>query len=85
MGTFKPKFKAMPDDYFPISNRDIAIGVFLILFVILGVMGIMVGFMFQIIRYGDVTFVYGWAIILVVFLIVMLTWIYFGGKKKISA
>lgn len=56
----------------------------IVLLTIGSVLGIMIGFMFWITRHGLADFVAIWSAIFLLFVMIMITAFYFGGKNRIK-
>ena len=83
MGTFKPKFAGIPDDYIPLTWTEGILYAAIVLLTISSVLGIMIGFMFWITKRGLAYFTAIWSAIFLAFVLIMLIAFYFGGKKRI--
>lgn len=46
IGAYKPHFAGVPENYYPLNCKEVTIAVFILIFVILGSLGIMIGFVF---------------------------------------
>lgn len=84
MGGYKPHFKSYPADYYPSSACDVVLMAIFVLFVVLGSLGIMVGFLYWEFAVGIKSFVDVWVIVHCISIGLMLIGIYFGGSQKLT-
>jgi hypothetical protein len=84
MGGYKPHFEGVPEDYYPASSCDIILMILFVTFMIAGILGVMIGFVYWELAVGTRSFVNVWVIVLCVFVGVMFVTVYFGGKVRIK-
>lgn len=84
MGGFKPKFEGVPDDYYPASWGDIVLMVLFVVFVVLGSLGIMIGFLYWEMASGISSFVLVWTMVLIGFMVIIFIGIFVGGRARIK-
>lgn len=83
LGSFKPKFAGIPDDYIPLTWTEGFLYASIVLMTIGSVLGMMIGFMFWIMRHGLADFAAIWSAIFLAFVVIMIFAFYFGGKNRI--
>lgn len=84
LGSFKPRFEGRPEGYWEVSNLDLAIGIPLLLFIIVCMLAINVGFMAWIINTGTAQFALVWSIILLIFIGPFFFFSYYCSRNKKS-
>jgi len=52
LGAFKPKFQGIPEDYYPLTGEEVLKYSLFVIGIIGGVLGIMIGFLFWVLRGG---------------------------------
>lgn len=52
MGSYKPKFEGIPDDYYPLSCCEVIMYSIFVLGIIGGTLGMMIGFIYWVINGG---------------------------------
>jgi hypothetical protein len=83
MGSFKPRFEGIPDEYFPLTTCEGLMYACFVLFIIGATLGIMIGFLFWVTNKGLEGFIIVWSIIFLVFLPIMMAFFYVGGRGRI--
>lgn len=82
MGAYKPHFAGVPENYYPLNCKEIAISAFILVFTIGAVLGIMIGFLFWVQAGGLEGYVIAWVAVLIAFIVIMLVLFYWGGKRR---
>lgn len=83
MGSFKPKFEGIPDDFYPLSSCE-ALGYSTIVVLTIGsVLGIMVGLLYWVTNKGMEQFVAVWSILELIFIAGLIIMFYVGGRTRI--
>jgi ABC-type dipeptide/oligopeptide/nickel transport system permease subunit len=83
MGSLRPKFHSIPDEYYPLTAGEVACYATLVVLTIGGALGVMIGFLQWVTTYGLEVFVQVWSIVFLVFVVVMIIAFYVGGRRRI--
>ncbi len=83
MGSFKPKFQSIPDEYYPLTTGEVAGYSALVVLTIGGCLGMMLGLMQWVLKEGLEGFVQVWSIIYLVFVIILIIAFFVGGRARI--
>ncbi len=81
LGAHRPRFEGIPDNYYPLSKCEVVQYVLMVVACILAVLGIMLGLMQWAIR-EQINYVLCWVIVLMVFLLVNVLLLYWGGRDR---
>lgn len=84
MGAYRPHFKSIPQDHYPPSWWDVILCTLILVVVVVGGLGLMIGFLIWDFVCGSTDFVLVWSIVLCVFTGIILLGVFIGGRAKIS-
>jgi hypothetical protein len=84
MGAYKPAFSGIPDDFYPLTGCEVVKYALFVLGIIGGVLGIMIGFLFWIIKGGLDGYIVAWSVTTLAFVLIMIILFYVGGKTRIK-
>jgi hypothetical protein len=84
MGSYKPHFEGIPDEYFPLSTGEAFKYTIFVILIILATLGIMLGFLFWVLSAGLTGYTIAWSTTFLVFAVIMIILFYYGGKSRIK-
>jgi hypothetical protein len=84
MGAFKPRFEGISDDYYPLDCSEVIKYSLIVVFVIGGMLGIMIAFLFWVLKSGLDSFVVVWSIVFLAFILMLIILFYYGGRGRIK-
>jgi len=83
MGAYKPTFEGIPDDYYPLTACEVLKYTIFVLAIIGSVLGMMIGFIFWVLKGGLADYILVWSIVILLFSVLMMILFYVGGKNRI--
>jgi hypothetical protein len=83
MGSFKPRFHAIPEEYYPLTMGETVGYAAMVLLTIGSSLGLMIGLLQWVTSAGLEGFVQVWSILFLVFVVVLIIGFYVGGQSRI--
>jgi O-antigen/teichoic acid export membrane protein len=83
MGSYKPRFEGIPDEYFPLSAGEVFKYTIFVVLIITVTLGIMIGFLFWILSTDLTNYIIAWSVAFLAFAVMMMILFYYGGKNRI--
>ena len=82
IGAYKPHFAGVPENYYPLNCKEIALAAVILILTILFTLGVLIGFI-KWVEFGGLDgYIIVWVTVLLVFIVVMIIMFYFGGKAR---
>jgi hypothetical protein len=83
IGAYKPDFTGIPDDYYPLTACEVIQYSLFVFFIIVGVLGLMIGCLFWVTNEGLYGFITIWGVVFIIFVLVLMVLFSYGGRGRI--
>lgn len=82
IGAYKPHFAGVPENYYPLNCKEIAISVVILVCTIGFTLGLLIGFVKWAELRGLDSYIITWVAVLIAFVVLMIILFYLGGKTR---